>query len=883
MSEGAPRPERAGTPRLPAAAKGERLEDYQPVEAAGDPEVLLRNMSARAPDLGALLAAPDDEARAKVLATMPWQSRQARFAEMVTCAFQFMKASRHSEALRFERIRLELAKTDADRPLDSFFGHTYTRNVGDALTGIGIVQNEMGEYSLALASFLEAEEWFQKDEAVRLQAGITKTSEFDRLFHQEDFRAQTFAYIAGVYQQLGDLNGYNEYNLKAWQHSQRGADPQGRYEKLNALAIGARDRGDLDAALGAYWEALDLALQIKDSFITGKNVVQALAGAGAIYQDLGLYRRALELFGRSLEINQRGGHIGRQMEDLKHIAQVHAARGDVDAALQAYGDALQCCSVPLAGGAAPRALVWHHGSEQRQLVRLESAWRILLARARLLRAATQDAALDDLRLAVRTLETIRVRVIEEERRLTYQAAAVDLYDEIIDLYAEIYEKTGNRSHLEELFSYMEHAKARVLLEMLADQPLGKPLHTPGPLIEQETAFLAAADRFQKALEGADSSQETADALGRVQQQLEETWAAIVASDPEEGPEYVSLRKAEPASAREIQGVLASAGPQRVALVSYYITPKRLISVCLFSDRPDLSYHSEPVDRNELRSWTLVNPDDPPSIDLRLPYWMLDFPPITVAPIAKAVEGYDVVCLAPHDVLHSLPLHAFSAQPDGTPMVATSIVSYIPTGSLLRFCLRKRRGNTGNSLVAGNPDRPDQQPIPHSEAEALAVAQLLGTRALVGPDATDQAVAANCSAAEYIHVACHCKFSSTDPLDSALLLTGGDLTARNILGWRIAPDLCVLSACESGISKLRAGDELIGLVRALLFAGAPAVIVSLWNAYDTRTSEIMQDLYSQRIQNRESKAGALAQALRSQLQKGTPAAQWAPFVLIGDWR
>jgi CHAT domain-containing protein len=145
------------------------------------------------------------------------------------------------------------------------------------------------------------------------------------------------------------------------------------------------------------------------------------------------------------------------------------------------------------------------------------------------------------------------------------------------------------------------------------------------------------------------------------------------------------------------------------------------------------------------------------------------------------------------------------------------------------------------------------------------------------------VEAKCSSAEYIHLACHCKFSRADPLDSALLLTGGDLTARDILGWRIAPDACVLSACQSGISKLQAGDELIGLVRALLFAGAPSVVVSLWNAYDTSASEIMQDFYTERARYHKSKATALAEAQRSQIRKETPAAQWAPFVLIGDWR
>jgi len=74
-----------------------------------------------------------------------------------------------------------------------------------------------------------------------------------------------------------------------------------------------------------------------------------------------------------------------------------------------------------------------------------------------------------------------------------------------------------------------------------------------------------------------------------------------------------------------------------------------------------------------------------------------------------------------------------------------------------------------------------------------------------------------------------------------------------------------------------------MVRALLFAGTPAVVVSLWNAYDVRTSEIMQDFYTERVRNQKSKAGALAEAVQSQIRKGTPVAQWAPFVLIGDWR
>lgn len=232
---------------------------------------------------------------------------------------------------------------------------------------------------------------------------------------------------------------------------------------------------------------------------------------------------------------------------------------------------------------------------------------------------------------------------------------------------------------------------------------------------------------------------------------------------------------------------------------------------------------------------MVNPDDPPPADLRLPYWNLDFPSITVSPIADAVAAYDVVCLAPHDVLHNLPLHALPAGQSSTPMIQGSTVTFTPSASLLRFCLRRRKPNTGNSLIVGNPDRSDQPSILRSETEALAVATLLNCQPVIGPAATRSTVVESVGQADYLHLACHCKFSHEDPLNSALMLSDGDVTARDIFSWRLNPELVVLSACESGISKVHAGDELIGLVRALLFAGAPAVIVSLWNAYDQTAS------------------------------------------------
>jgi len=92
----------------------------------------------------------------------------------------------------------------------------------------------------------------------------------------------------------------------------------------------------------------------------------------------------------------------------------------------------------------------------------------------------------------------------------------------------------------------------------------------------------------------------------------------------------------------------------------------------------------------------------------------------------------------------------------------------------------------------------------------------------------------------------------------------------------------LSACETGLSSISGGDELVGLSRAFIYAGTPRVIVSLWSVNDASTGEMMKNLYA-------DKQDSIAAALRAaQLKlKSNPDFShpffWAPFQLVGDWR
>lgn len=108
--------------------------------------------------------------------------------------------------------------------------------------------------------------------------------------------------------------------------------------------------------------------------------------------------------------------------------------------------------------------------------------------------------------------------------------------------------------------------------------------------------------------------------------------------------------------------------------------------------------------------------------------------------------------------------------------------------------------------------------------------------------------------------------------------------RFLRGVRFKADLVVLSACETGLGGETKNEGIVGLTRALQYAGARSVVVSLWEIADESTARLMVELYRQRKAGK-SKDEALRQAQLTLLRSKTNADPfyWAPFVLAGDWR
>lgn len=118
-----------------------------------------------------------------------------------------------------------------------------------------------------------------------------------------------------------------------------------------------------------------------------------------------------------------------------------------------------------------------------------------------------------------------------------------------------------------------------------------------------------------------------------------------------------------------------------------------------------------------------------------------------------------------------------------------------------------------------------------------------------------------------------------------ILTADEIASLDLTGVEWA----VLSACETGVGDVRAGEGVFGLRRAFQVAGAATLIMSLWSVDDDATRDWMKALYEGRLRQRLGTATAVHQAglkilARRRAQKqSTHPFFWAAFVAAGDWR
>jgi CHAT domain-containing protein len=106
-----------------------------------------------------------------------------------------------------------------------------------------------------------------------------------------------------------------------------------------------------------------------------------------------------------------------------------------------------------------------------------------------------------------------------------------------------------------------------------------------------------------------------------------------------------------------------------------------------------------------------------------------------------------------------------------------------------------------------------------------------------------------------------------------------ITVRDVCAIKLSAEIVTLSACETGLNSVFAGDELLGLSRGFLSAGASSMLLSLWTVNDEATGELMQNFYTE-LKKGKSSAESLRTAQCEFIKRELHPYFWSPFVLIG---
>lgn len=242
----------------------------------------------------------------------------------------------------------------------------------------------------------------------------------------------------------------------------------------------------------------------------------------------------------------------------------------------------------------------------------------------------------------------------------------------------------------------------------------------------------------------------------------------------------------------------------------------------------------------------------------------------VAPLGARIDGRALV-IVPTGVLNGLPWSVLPACRGRSVTVAPSATVWL------------------RAAMSSSAPQPHDQPVlaagprlPAAPTEIKAIAgHVHGAEVLIGEAATVDAVATAMDGASLAHVAAHGSFRADNPLFSALELADGPLTVYDLERLRIPPARVVLSACDSGMSAVRPGDELMGFTAALLGLGTRTLIAPVVPVPTDITTGLMVDLH-RRLGEGASPAVALAAAQEAHAASGDDIAHAASvgFVCFG---
>jgi hypothetical protein len=481
--------------------------------------------------------------------------------------------------------------------------------------------------------------------------------------------------------------------------------------------------------------------------------------------------------------------------------------------------------------------------------------------------------------AIQEMESLRGNIRLDEMRMSFGRDKYQVYENIVNL-----QLTKQDNHA--AFHFVERSKSRTLIDLLE-----RNLETAWDTGTDESPRLRRIRKIREELNifysrlnevGATARVVAADTatkeeIARREQELVELLREVGS----EKSGWAALQSLKIPDIDEVQAMLR----EDEVLVEFYTIGDRFQAFVIGRGSFDVIRDLTTVNavRRSLKGLTFqlskfrLEPDyvekHSRQLLLAVQHHLRDLHGQLIRPLKNRIRARSLI-VVPHQLLHYLP---FDALYDGEAyLVDSHDITRAPSVSVLKICREKKIQNTEQDLVLAVAD----EMTPYISEEVRALRELLPKGLFfVGSEARLDKLRRYGQIAGKLHIAAHGIFRSDNPMFSSLKLGDTWLNLFDIFNLQLGAELTVLSACETGMSAVWEGDELLGFARGFFYAGTPSLLVSLWTVHDRSTAKLMRRFY-EGLSGGLSKSRALQQAILDVKSEFPHPYYWAPFVLMG---
>lgn len=762
---------------------------------------------------------------------------------------------------RYERARENfLAALESYRELEDRQGEAET------LYEIGLTYEKMG-------LFEEADQ--------RYRDGKSIGEELDDPF----LTASGHLYLANTAWFRGNYQDAFQFLLQAGKLAEQARDAQLTIMVKNTRGLIYWTLNDTDKGLTHLKQAVTLAEEADIK----TELASSLNNLGLIYRQREDYVTSLEYFekakGIDEQLNSRWGlgydyrNIGMSLLKLNRLEEAEAnfvkaeqTSAEIKNAINWVKALLELGNVNRSLKKPAQALKYYDQAYElsKQYGIKEIAWRAAGGKAAILREkGDRKGAFTWYADAITIVEGMRASLKIDELRNSFQANKQDLYRETIALLVDM-------GRTEDAFNYLERSRSRSFIDLLGNQKLTLKNEADQQALNNISALSSRVDALKTELGSYDDP--PADLVERYRETKSLHDEAIVELK-QNNPGLSSFVAVDPLTQAEIERLLTPG----VGLLSYMLTKDK--GYLWLLQQKGTTFYEIQTDEQEITKTVtqyrnLVQHLEPVDDELKKLYGLL------IKPVTQDLEGWSYLGIIPDGPLHFL---SFSALKDEKGyLVDRYPLFYTPSASVLKFTFAKREGSKATKVLAvGNPDLGNYNyDLPLAELEAQSIRwNYPDMDILTGVNATKEWFVENIPKYGIIHLATHGEFDEFNPLFSSLWLASKQadnrrLTVKEVFGLEINADLVTLSACQTGLGKLEAG-ELIGLNRAFIYAGTHALVSALWRVDDLSTSVLMKHFYRNYVTMDKAKSLRQAQLI---VKKEFPhPSYWAGFSLVGDYQ